>query len=112
MTVELVQPSQPIPNTVQRFVYEPGNGTRYDLLFGRGDERLLLVWLTRGGSGGNAFYWTGYNLLHWTHLAKKLNTGTRADIAALLSFLSQFGIDVGLPENFENTGGDRFTPVI
>jgi len=111
MTVELVQPSQPIPDRVQRFIYEPGNGTRYDLLFGRADEHLLLVWLHRGGSGGSALHWSGNNFLHWTYLAEKLNAG-RADIAALLSFLSQFGIDVGLPENFENTGGDRFTPVI
>ena len=41
---------------LQRIQYQPGNGSNYDLMYGKVEGNgYLLVWLKRGGSGGVAF---------------------------------------------------------
>lgn len=104
--MQIVRTFKDIPSGVSRFEWMPGNGTRYDLLFGRTeyDDRLLLVWLHRGGSGGAAFHWSGDIYLHWTYMAEKMSWHNQADVAAMLAFLADFGIEVGMPESFNEEG--------
>ena len=97
-----------IPTAIQRFEYCPGNGTRYDLLFGlTGDKNMLLVWLYNEGAGGFAFQCSAERngtLLHYNYLSEKMGIKNLADIAALLSFLAQYGVSVGMPQNFNDDG--------
>jgi hypothetical protein len=99
---------KPIPTTLRRFEYCPGNGTRYDLLFGlTGGGDLLLVWLYNEGAGGFAFHRSAKNndtLLHHSYLSEKMGVKNLADIAALLAFLAQYGTCVGMPQDFNDDG--------
>ncbi len=48
---------------MRRYYYEPGNATRYDLLYGKieGTRRYAIVWLHQGGSGGTAMQWEHFD---------------------------------------------------
>lgn len=90
-----------------RTEYCPGNGTRYDLIYGHTDSGdFVLVWLHKSGTGGSAFVFDpgDFPFLHWTYFMEK--TGLhKADAAALLSFLSEHtGVEVGMPEGFDDGG--------
>lgn len=115
--MKLVKPTTPIPAGLTSYRFEPGNGTRYDLLFGRtqivtGDDGklwphlVLLVWMYNGGSGGGALRFDPDGFLHHSYLSEKMPMrygGLVGDVTALLVFLSGFGIEVGLPTGAENT---------
>jgi len=90
---------------VKRYTYQPGNGTRYDLIFGKVPASVygttdklveatgkhthtMLTWMKRGGSGGGTIVFdlapcSGY-------LAEKMNIGT-GDAVALIRFLHEQG---------------------
>ena len=104
--MKLVAPITPIPPYPLDYRFEPGNGTSYDLLFGRiPGGKVLLTWLYNGGSGGGVFRFDPDNFLHHSYLSEKLPLpcgGLAGDVTALLVFLSGFGIEVGLPSEAEN----------
>ena len=97
---------------VKRYTYQPGNGTRYDLLYGKvpasvygttdklveaqGEHtHTMLTWMKRGGSGGGTIVFdlapcSGY-------LAEKMDIGT-GDAVALIRFLHEQGEAVYLEE--------------
>ena len=86
---------------MKRYTFEPGNGTRYDLLFGEvapGDG-YLLVWLHRGGSGGSAFRFDGDAFVAAGYLAEKMSLRYGGDALALCAFLNEQG--------FTAEGGDQ-----
>lgn len=77
-------------NTAIGFVWEPGNGTRYDLIAGQDDTgRRFLTWLHRGGSGGGLVAFRSPPF--WTYLRDKMAgrgdaLPTDEDAAALAVF--------------------------
>ena len=82
---------------MNRYVWEPGNGTRYDLVYGSVDEhRSMVVWLLKGGSGGTAIMFDSSHYLHHTYLEEKMAINS-ADAAAVLLFLENMGYEVGMP---------------
>jgi len=103
---------------METFNYEPGNMTGYKLVFGRDpsdDDYCILIWFFQGGSGGSAFRFNRFGLVHHSYLREKM-AGTRgpekgtgytmgiADAAALLGFLAENGCEVGMPEGFNGRG--------
>ena len=82
---------------MSRYIWEPGNSTRYDLFYHappRAEDKCLLVWLHKGGSGGTAIMFDGF--LHHTYIEEKMGINS-TDAAALLLFLEHMGHSVGMP---------------
>jgi hypothetical protein len=81
---------------LKRYDYQPGNGARYDIMYGHNLDTggALLVWLSRGGSGGSAFRFNsngsgGY--IAAGYLMEKMNIALRGDALALCAFLNERG---------------------
>ena len=111
--------------TLQRFNFCPGNMGSYDILFGRIPGYVtcpdvpgctsndgtgggyLLVWLSKGGSGGGAFRFDGGAGVCAGYLIEKmgLKPDMVGDANALLGFLRTQGFDTHIDE-----GGHRWTP--
>lgn len=84
---------------MKRFIWEPGNGTRYDLVYGpfAAAGKFLLCWMNKGGNGGTSLIWRSGECVNHGHLEEKMNVNA-ADANGLLLFLESKGHDVGLPE--------------
>ena len=77
---------------MQRQFYEPGNGTRYDIIYGNApgysedsSDVFLLTWMLRGGSGGSTIAVNSFT--HWTYVQEKMNV-QEADAKALAEFIN------------------------
>lgn len=70
---------------MKRFDYQPGCGTRYDLLYGKTPRGHALVWLRESGVAGPAFCFRE-NLLQSYYMEDKMGL-RRGDVYALLAFL-------------------------
>jgi len=85
----------------------PGNGTRYDCTITKfldSDGRaVLLTWLRKGGSGGTAFLTHTWSTVSLGYLCEKMDVN-EADGAALLGLLKQHGVDVYMPEGYDEKG--------
>jgi len=92
--------------TIKRYGYEPGNGTRYDLLYGKAPQGYLLVWLHRGGSGGSAFRFSGDQFVAAGYLAEKMSIPATlgGDTDALLAFLRLQGHTSEVRGSFDEAG--------
>jgi hypothetical protein len=85
---------------VQRFKWEPGNGTRYhltyscrakaDAMVGFGRE-YLLAWLTE-----HRCMMLGDEFIHYSYVMEKMGCN-EADAVGLLGFLERMGHRVGYP---------------
>lgn len=84
---------------VERYDWQPGNGTRYDLLYGNVGSYSFVTWLARGGSAGSTMLFSDF--LHYTYMTEKMNIN-EADAAGILKFLEHKGHQVGYP------AGDAF----
>jgi len=99
----------------QRVDWQPGNGSRYDILYGEyinadGKPMFFVTWLRLGGSGGSTLSWDGLTLLHWSYLSEKMKVN-EADAAGILSYLKKIrGHTVAMPEGFDDMG--RYRPVL
>jgi hypothetical protein len=74
------------------YEYEPGNGTRYALMFGETDKtnEYMLVWLRNENVGGPAFrVMTHFGHIDQDYLMEKMRLDNGADAAALLGFLQE-----------------------
>tara|TARA_Y100000401_G_scaffold110235_1_gene107245 strand:+ start:587 stop:853 length:267 start_codon:yes stop_codon:yes gene_type:complete len=76
---------------MKRYNYEPGNATRYDLVYGRieGTKQYVLVWLSKGGSGGTALQWEHFDdepRLMAGYISEKMGI-RRADAEAIAEFM-------------------------
>ena len=81
---------------MKRFAWEPGNGTRYDIVYGAlvGTDKFLLSWMKFGGSGGVSIIFSGKDLLHHTYVEEKMGVNT-ADANGILAFVEAKGHLVG-----------------
>jgi|TARA_Y100000310_G_scaffold332554_1_gene408378 hypothetical protein len=79
---------------MERTEYEPGNGTRYDLIYGMTPHRspgpdskqFMLIWMKRGGSGGVAV--AVGNRVHPSYVAEKMGVGSE-DARVLAEFINE-----------------------
>jgi hypothetical protein len=82
--------------TLDRFRHQPGDGTRYDFLYGSVENLgYLLIWLSadgQGAAGGKSFRWSG-GFLTASYLMEKMRVNEYA-ACVILKFLSTQGHDV------------------
>jgi hypothetical protein len=90
--------------TIKSYGYEPGNCTRYDLLYGKAPQGYLLVWLHRGGSGGSAFRFDDGGYIAAGYLAEKMSLANGGDTDALLAFLRLQGHRSEVRGSFDEAG--------
>ncbi len=88
---------------MKRYIYQPGNNTRYDLYLGKTeDNRWLISWMYRGGSGGKSFAFTDH--VHYTYLEEKLEVN-HADAAAILAFIrDNTSLTITMPPRYNKQG--------
>jgi len=81
--------------------WEPGNGTRYELLLvnGAGVNRVF-AWLNAPG-GGRCMYISPYGVIHSGYLMEKMGTRSIRDAAALLRWLHNNNVEVYLEQEHE-----------
>ena len=92
---------------IQRSDWEPGNATRYDLLYGeyldsRGKPMFFITWLENAGAGGVTLNWSG-DSLHWSYVCEKMGINI-ANAAGIMAYLKTQGHDVMMPEDFNDDG--------
>lgn len=79
---------------IGRYDWQPGNGTRYDLLYGKCGDYYMIGWANRHGAGGTFMMFSHF--LHYSYLAEKMNVN-ESDADGILRFLEKMGHDVGYP---------------
>ena len=77
---------------MKRYFYQPGNATRYDLVYGRieGTKQYVLVWLNKGGSGGTALQWEHFDDMPSPdpgYIAGKMQLAFEGDAVAIAQFI-------------------------
>ena len=79
---------------VERIYWEPGNASRYDLIFipDVGHGRWFLAWMRRGGSGGVGMRASHGEFLHINYLMEKMEVRSEGDAHALVAFLVSKGV--------------------
>ena len=79
---------------MKREAYEPGNGTRYDLIwghvpgYGNKDHVLMVTWMRGGGSGGVSIAIGPGSFAHETYVSEKMGVGM-ADAEVLAAFINE-----------------------
>ncbi len=94
--------------TWKRFDWQPGNGTRYDLIYSGDSSKNLIGWLRMGGSGGRMMLFTDF--LHYSYIMEKMQINI-ADAVGILKFLEHQGHYVGYPHEdtiYETCVGDPY----
>lgn len=81
---------------VGRYDWQPGNGTRYDLVYAPVGDRTMITWLRHGGSGGPSLLFSHF--LHYSYVTEKMQVNI-ADAVGILKFLEYQGHDVGYPQD-------------
>ena len=94
---------------LKRYDFQPGNGSRYDIMYGHNlnTGEVLLVWLSRGGSGGSAFRFNagGNNYIAAGYLAEKMDLRNwMGDAYALCAFLTARGHIAETTDEFDSHG--------
>ena len=103
--------STPITPYVKHFVVEPGNMTRYELLYSvyedskYGVPHCGFTWLS-SGTGGKTFVWQKGNPIYSSYVSEKVDIN-RADLVAILCSIKKrypdsIGELVGFEEYDEN----------
>jgi|TARA_R100000049_G_C1897945_1_gene48885 hypothetical protein len=76
--------------------YQPGNGTRYNLVYGYtpnvcdldGPNQFFCSWMKRGGSGGATVKHSAGGYCHWSYVKEKMAVGGE-DAKAIAHFINQ-----------------------
>ena len=81
---------------MKQYKYEPGNATRYHLVYGRIEgpsgtlsNKYLIAWLKDGGSGGTAMRWAHWDDMPtpgWVYISEKMDIN-QADAKAIAMFI-------------------------
>lgn len=88
---------------IERVSWDPGNSTRYELLYGRVPGGYMVSWLKNGGIGGRTLVWSG-SFLDWTVVSEKMGI-TSDEAAGILSFLRSRRHEIGMPGDYDNYTG-------
>jgi len=90
---------------VRAYEWCPGNGTRYDILFGQVTPNWYLIcWMRLGGSGGVAFRFEHGSHVHFSYIMEKMKINA-ADADGILCFLeTQEACTVGHSPDFIRWG--------
>lgn len=81
--------------------WEPGNGSRYEVLLVPGvGMNKVFAWLNAPG-GGRCMYINPYGVVHSGYLMEKMALRSIRDAAALLRWLHNNGVEVYLEEEHE-----------
>ncbi len=97
---------------LNHYDWQPGNGTRYDLYYGKSGPKAFVSWMRRGGSGGTAMAFTHY--LHYSYAMEKLEINI-ADAVGILKFLEEMGHNVGYPDPgvvYEDSNRESYIKVL
>jgi hypothetical protein len=88
----------------KRIAYQPGNGTRYEIVYCPGSETFLFGWYNVPG-GKIAEFSSTAGLLVSEYFMKKLGIRSPADAAALLTLVNELtGRPVELPVGYDARG--------
>ena len=93
---------------IERAIWEPGNATRYVLMYGRwgGSDEAgghFLNWLNANSEcGGVCMVWRG-DEVGWRDVCHNLGAN-RADAAAILAYIRTLGFKVAMPSDFNQDG--------
>lgn len=91
-------------NGTRRLVYQPGNGTRYELVYCPGPETFLFGW-TYSREGGRLAEFSNVGLMTYDYFMQKLDIRSPADAAALLTLVNELtGRPVELPVRYTANG--------
>ena len=103
---------------MKQYKYEPGNATRYHLVYGKVEgsgvsgriqpggalaNRYLIAWLKDGGSGGTAMQWNHWDDMPtpgWIYISEKMDIN-QADAKAIAMF-----IEAHHPTRVAENGGE------
>ena len=89
---------------LKQYDFQPGNGSRYEIIYGMVDDRYILIWMNRGGSGGSAFRFDG-GYIHHSYMAEKMGlTEWSSDVFALCAFLNTQGHQAYIAEDYDSNG--------
>ena len=84
---------------MKRYEWCPGNGTRYELLYGLVGGNTYITWMRFGGGSGVTSIVPDF--LHYTYLMEKMDISI-SDAVAILEFLNFNENKVGFPHDREN----------
>jgi len=90
-------------STLNEIVYQPDNGTRYEVILVLHGEHFLFCWLN-GSAGGRCHEFATEGLLHYSYFQEKMKTN-EADAAVLLVLIHELtGRTVALPPGYDVAG--------
>lgn len=86
---------------LSRYDWQPGNNTRYDLMYGTTEKGTAVVsWLRNTGAGGPTLVFRSF--LHYSYMMEKMQIRI-SDAVGILKFLEEMGHKVGYPDSGDYT---------
>ena len=82
---------------IRRFDWQPGNGTRYDLICGQLGDYTMITWMDAGAGGTTMLF---SHFLHYSYMLEKMRVSI-SDAVGILMFLESQGYEVGYPEHLD-----------
>lgn len=88
-----------------RYDYQPGNGSRYEVVYCPGPKTFLFGWYNTRVGGRVAEFGSTTGVLTYSYLMEKLDIKNYPDAAALLTLISELtGRRVTYPEGYGQDG--------
>ena len=89
-----------------RYCYQPGNGTKYEVIYGPIEaDTFMFGWLNRSKGGVVAEFRLDKGLLTFDYFMDKLQITNKADAAALLTLVNELTErPILYPEGYDHAG--------
>ena len=90
-------------------VYQPGNGTRYEVVVADLVDQLMFGWFSAAGGRASALFRKNEKPMSWDYFCEKMNLcQQRADAVALIVLFGELtGRAVQIPGEFDRAGNYR-----
>ena len=89
------------PEEIQRVVFQPGNGTKYELVLVPLDHEFMVSWVPSDRAGRACAVFGRDSLLHWRYAMEKLQI-KGADLNAVMAVLHEvMGVEVALEPGYD-----------